>query len=433
MPQVPTSRKGFILGAILTFCLLLSALLPWQALVSGASPQEKGTLLQENLSAEEVARRALADTLYYRFDRWMRIFQEKISNLEAAPQNVKTEMELMKYHFFLAALNVEFSHTLGFTSKYKIQKVEDDCLFHIRRAKQIAKTILDKQGLTSQQKSQAYLYLGAAEGYLGILEFGAGNFLRALINGFRADNHLEEALILDPDRIDAHLGLGVYRYSNSRLGGLGNLLLQGGKDRRHEGTSHLERVVRTDSITLPLAIKTLIWFYISEQINPDNDGLAPGRPLSHTVSRTRALELIEDLEDRYFKNPPTEHFIGNKGLAMMRAVQHILDGEYAEAKVQFEKILEIIRFLREKKGYRINPQQENSTRAGIKFSDAMLSGSTVPKPVSTDHSACSKINRQISFLDNDGTVIEYDVEKIRDELNAIFYQRLVNLSIQNSC
>lgn len=417
----------------MTFCLMLSTLLPRQALVSEASSQEKGTLLQENSPAEVAARRALADTLYYRFDRWMQIFQEKISNLEAAPQNAKTEMELMKYHFFLAALNVEFSHTLGFTSKYKIQKIEGDCLFHIRRAKQIAKTILEKQELTSQQKSQAYLYLGAAEGYLGILEFGAGNFLQALINGFQADNHLEEALALDPDRIDAYFGLGVYRYSNSRLGGLGNLLLQGGRDRRQEGTSHIERVVRTDSITLPLAIKTLIWFYISEQINRDNDDLAPGHPLSHTISRTRALELIEDLENRYFKNPPTEHFIGNKGLAMMRAVQHILDEEYTEAKVQFEKILKIIRFLREKKGYKINPQQENSTQAGIKFSDVMLSASTALKPVGADHPACSKINQQISFMDNGGTVIEYDVEKIRDELNAIFYQRLVNLSALHSC
>jgi hypothetical protein len=46
-----------------------------------------------------------------------------------------------------------------------------------------------------------------------------------LVNGFQADNHLKKDLLLDPKRVDAYFGLGMYRYGNSRLGGFGNLVI----------------------------------------------------------------------------------------------------------------------------------------------------------------------------------------------------------------
>lgn len=42
------------------------------------------------------------------------------------------------------------------------------------------------------------------------------------MNGLNADNHLEDALDLDPRYNDAYVGLGVYEYGNTRIGGISN-------------------------------------------------------------------------------------------------------------------------------------------------------------------------------------------------------------------
>ena len=334
--------------------------------------------LKNKFTAEEAAYLAFLDTFYYRIDRWIPIFKERISFFESAPKNVETQLELMKYYFNLGGLYVELSHIMGFNSKYKIQKIENESLLNIRQAKRIATKILDRKGLTAQQQAQVYFYLGAAEGSLGVLEFRAGNIVSALINGFQADNHFEKALHFDSERMDAHLGLGIYRYGNSRLGGLSNFILQGGRDRRQEGLAHVERAILADGLSTPLAMKTLGWFYISVQINPDNADLPKDHPLSPHIGRARVHTLVETMENRYFRNQSVQSFIGNKELAMMRAVQFVLDGEYAKAKDQFEKILRILDFLGKTKGYKINPEQESSIRAAIAFCDVMLLGKRAP-------------------------------------------------------
>ncbi|MCH8209189.1 MAG: hypothetical protein IIA62_09105, partial [Nitrospinae bacterium] len=328
--------------------------------------------LKNYFTAEEAAYLAYLDTFYYRIDRWIPIFKEKIVFLKAAPKNVETQLELMKYYFNLGGLYVELSHIMGFNSKYKIQKIENESLLNIRQAKRIATKILDRKGLTAQQLAQVYFYLGAAEGSLGVLEFRAGNIVSALINGFQADNHFEKALHFDPQRMDAHLGLGIYRYGNSRLGGLSNFILQWGRDRRQEGLAHVERAILADGLSTPLAMKTLGWFYIAVQINPDNADLPKDHPLSPHVGRARVHELVETMENRYFRNQPVQPFIGNKELAMMKGIQFVLDGEYAKARDQFEQILRILDFLGKTKGYKINPEQESSIRAAIGFCDVML-------------------------------------------------------------
>ena len=105
----------------------------------------------------------------------------------------------MKSHFFLAGINFELSNALAFTSKYKISYIEDACHEHIRKAKKIAQKILDSDEIANDQRAQAYFYLGASEGYLGIFKFGSGHLLEALLNGFQTDNHLEKSLVLAPN------------------------------------------------------------------------------------------------------------------------------------------------------------------------------------------------------------------------------------------
>ncbi|MBT5029404.1 MAG: hypothetical protein HOM97_13505, partial [Nitrospina sp.] len=329
-----------------------------------------------------------------------------------------------------AGLLGELCHTLAFTSKYQDEKIANDFLTHSRRVKTIAKSILSDDSITQNQEAEANLYLGASEGYIGIFEYGQGNLLVALLNGFQADNHLEKALLLNPNLVDAYFGLGMYRYGNSRLGGLGNLIMQGGKDLRLVGMNHIEHAILNQTTTLPLALKTLAWFYISEQINPENKNLPPENPLSRKKTRQNAIGLLVELENRYFKQPPVDlPFRGNKELAMMKALQFVLDKEYQKAGVEFKKVLEICDHL-QNRGFKINPQLVQSVEAGIEFCDLMLLQASQEKDKRV---ACHKVSAQMEFLNSGGSMVEYDSKKIRSELHAVFSNALQEKAEDLNC
>ena len=212
------------------------------------------------LSADEIIRQALNDSLYYRFDHWFELFKQNIAELENQPDTKANRLAKIRYHFYYAGLLGELCHTLAFTSKYKIEAIENDFIHYSLKAQELAEQFLDDENINDDQRGEGNLYLGAIEGYIGIFEYGAGNYLQALINGFWADNHLEKALALAPEHVDAHVGLGIYRYGNSRLGGIGNFLMQGGSDLREVGLDHLERAIKKNAPSKPLALKSLIWF-----------------------------------------------------------------------------------------------------------------------------------------------------------------------------
>lgn len=384
------------------------------------------------MSANEIIQSALTDSLYYEFDKWFEVFEKAIHNLEDSPNTIENRIELMKYNFYYSGLLGELCHTLAFTSSYKIQGIADRFILYSHRAKKLAKEILDTPDLSISQKAQANLYLGGAEGYIGIFEYGEGHLFKALVNGFRADTHLEKALSLDPSQIDAHFGLGIYRYGNSRLGGFGNFIMQRGRDLRQVGLDHIERAIREEAPSKPLALKTLAWFYISEQFNPNNSEIPAGQPLSASVSRTKALALMDKLEAEYFSDPPYANFIGNKEVAMMQALQYVLDGDYASAKIKFEKVLEVADDLKNNRGFAINSQLTDSVKAGIQFSDLMLL--RPEKNDATEHrSACLKVNDQLKFLKSGGAMVEYDAKKIRSELHDVFADKLDGLFRNMNC
>ena len=400
-------------------CFLLAGVLVFT--VVPAKAQEPFVSNANNLTAEEMAPLALTDSMYYHFYEWFARFSGEINRLESASPSLENRIELMKYHFNYAGLLGELCHTLAFTSKYQDKKITKDFLYHSRRVKDLAHDILDSTSVTPDQEAHANLYLGAAEGYIGIFEYGQGNLIIALINGFQADNHLEKALFLNPKLADAYFGLGMYRYGNSRLGGIGNLIMQGGKDLRLIGLNHIEHAILNGAAARPLALKTLAWFYISEQINPENRELPSDNPLSRKKTRQNAIGLLIDLENRYFKKPaPHSHFRGNKELAMMKALQFVLDKDYEKAGKEFKKVLAISDHL-QNRGFRINPQLIQSVEAGIEFCELML------LQVSTGQekrSACFKVDAQVKFLNGGGSMVEYDSKKIRSELHAVFSDAL---------
>jgi len=410
---------------IIFHCFLLVGVLFFALAPAKAQEPFVINALSNNLTAEEMTPRALKDSMYYHFDEWFARFTGEINRLESAVPSLKNRVELMKYHFNYAGLLGELCHTLAFTSKYQDKKITKDFMYHSRQVKDLAHDILDDDAVTQGQEAQANLYLGAAEGYIGIFEYGQGNLITALINGFQADNHLERALLLNPNLADAYFGLGLYRYGNSRLGGLGNLIMQGGKDLRLVGLNHIEHAILNGASARPLALKTLAWFYISEQINPENRGLPPDNPLSRKKTRPNAIGLLIDLDNLYFKKPaPHSHFRGNKELAMMKALQFVLDKDYEKARNEFKKVLV------QNRGFQINPQLVQSVEAGIEFCELMLLQVSEEKE---KRSACFKVDAQIKFLNSGGSMVEYDSKKIRSELHAVFSEALEQMAKKLRC
>jgi len=415
-------KKNILEKKYLVLCIALIMLLA-KKVESRPLPDEL-----DKLSAEEMAALALQDSLYYNFEEWFVRFQLEINRLESAPPILENRIELMKHYFNYSGLLGELTHTLSFTSTYQIEEISKRFLFYSNRVKDLAYEIRNEDAKSLDQEAQAKFFLGAVEGYMGIFEYGQGNLFEALVNGFRADNHLEEALRQKPELLDGYLGLGMYRYGNSRLGGIGNFIMQGGKDLRQVGLNHIQYAILKGAPALPLAMKTLVWFYISEQINPKNKDLSTEHPLSKTKTRQKAWSLLIELENRYFKGPaPHPHFIGNKEIAMMKALQYVLDKKYNEAGIELKKVLKIARHLK-KRGFEINPQLISSVDAGIKFCELMLWGKK-NDPITN----CFNLKEQIDFLRGGGSMIEYDSKKIRSELDAVFYLALEELRAKMDC
>jgi tetratricopeptide (TPR) repeat protein len=426
MNRISTINK-FFAGWISVFLLLMFL---WIEIAGAVVTPTDIETEYDSLPAVEMAERALVDTLYYNFDPWIHRFKRRIKRLEAGPQTLPNQLELMRFYFYMAGLNGELTHVLSFTSKFKVEKIKNDFLYYSGKAKALTETLLENPELSKEDYADAYFFLGASEGYMALLEYGEGNLLSALIDGLAADNHFEDALELDPDHADAHVGLGIYRYGNTRLGGLGNFLMQGGNDLRLVGLRHIEAALEQQILSRPLAIKTLAWFYISEQINPDNANLPDTNPLSSYVARARALYLVDKYQRLYFTNVP-EGFVGNKGLAMMKAIQFVLDGNYAKALEQFERNLKICDYLIRVKKIQLNPQYVDTMKAAAKFCTLMIAartGTAVSNPKS-----CVQINEQIDFIEGGGSMIEYESSKIRGEIQGVFHHRLKDLSSRLNC
>jgi hypothetical protein len=421
-------RPGIGFGLLLVFLTALVLVVDNKVLADTPYLQSQD-IPAESVSPETLARGALLDTLYYNYDKWIPAFKQEISRFESRPQTLETQLRLLQYHFYLGGLLVEYSHTLVVTSKYRLQELEEDYLAYLNKAKQYAQNVIKSPDISTTQLAKAYFYLGSTEGYLGILEYGVGNYFSAFSNGLQADGHLEKALQLDPGLTDAYLGLGVYRYANSRVGGLGNLIMQWGRDLRHTGILQVEQALNAETYIMPLAFKTLIWFYISEQINPRNADLSDNHPLSITACRKRAVELLKEMESRYFKNPPNTDFIGSKDLALMKAIQSFLDKDFASAKTEFEKIVKISNYLRDKKGYKINPKLISTSEMGAEFAELILESAKEPH----DPALCQRIDRQITFIENGKSIVEQNSKAVRREILNIFYNKLTELSGKMSC
>ena len=116
----------------------------------------------------------------------------------------------------------------------------------------------------------------------------------------------------------------------------------------------------------------------------------------------------------------------------MRALQFILDSEYAKAKVKFQEVLEIAEDLKKSRGFAINPQLTDSIQAGVEFRYLMLMAPAISDEAGV-RSACLKVTDQLNFLNGGGAMVEYDSKKIRGELHSLFAGRLEGISKRMNC
>ena len=178
-------------------------------------------------------------------------------------------------------------------------------------------------------------------------------------------------------------------------------------------------------------MKTLAWFYISEQINPDNAEVQLNHPLHPSQSRMRSIELIDEMEEHYFEKSPHSDFVGNKEVALMKAIQFIIDKNYAKARREFLKVKNIIIYLVDR-GLKINPQLTDSVQAGIEFCELMLLSEVSSGNAERD-ATCSKIDEKVSFLHSGGSMIEHGSKKIRSGLHGVFTGALDTLFRKMNC
>ena len=142
------------------------------------------------------------------------------------------------------------------------------------------------------------------------------------------------------------------------------------------------------------------------------------------------MYLLDQYERLYFVDVP-KGFIGNKGLAMMKGIQFVLNGDYARALKEFEKNLKICDYLIRVKKFKINPKYVDTIKASAEFCRLMIAAG-VDRSGSHPKS-CVKVNQQISFLEKGGSMVDYESSKIRGEIQDVFYSRLKALSSRLDC
>ncbi|MFQ5671643.1 MAG: hypothetical protein ACE5G9_00990 [Nitrospinales bacterium] len=416
-------REHFSRALVLALFALPVAMGDEPLSLAGERPDGVPALLEEG-------RRAIVDRLHYRDEKWMPVFRDRISRLQRRALGIQEKMELTISYFQLAAINVERVYGMGLTRRFRFEKNEAEYRRNIDKANQTVRWLIDNPNLPPRQRALAYLILGGTAGYIGKYEFGVGNPLKAFTNGFMADRYLEKALALDPQLVDAHIGLGMYRYVNSRLGGIGNFLMQGGRDRRQEGFSHLIRAVNAQPFAKPVAYQALILFYISEQLNEKNRNLPASHPLSPETCRANTGKWIGEFENRYFKNEaPDGGFIGNKTLEVMKAAHYSINGDYARAREAYGNALRIMTFLREKRGYRFNPRLIRTVEAGIEFCDLML----LRPSAGRNPPVCERIRRGLEFVNSGEMMIESDFVHLGNDLRGVYRRKLADVSRDRAC
>lgn len=158
--------------------------------------------------------------------------------------------------------------------KEKMQKSNN--MSEIKRFYNYAKTgkrLCKKRLRKNKSDYIARLYLGAIQGYIGLLEVKRGRLIRALFNAIDSKSNLEKVAKNRPEIPDTYFGLGLLYYFSSlkskNTGGISGWIIKkfitNGKDLSKKGMELTIRSINEGSLGLDYAKSALVWMRFYEK------------------------------------------------------------------------------------------------------------------------------------------------------------------------
>jgi len=168
----------------------------------------------------------------------------------------------------------------------------------------------------------AMLFLGATDGYIGLLEAKQRHLVRAFKNAIETKKRLERVLKERPDIPDTYFGLGMVYYFSSKKGSEeGGLLgwiirrfITDGEDMRRQGVGMLSYAARNNALSAEYARSALMWILLYEH------------------KFRKAEEMAHQISDRYQRDTMSRWVLGRIAL---------IEGSCEDAKFWFSWIRDI--------------------------------------------------------------------------------------------
>lgn len=253
---------------------------------------------------EDVILEGIAKVSNTDYEEGIKLFDEYI---KAFPLNGEG------YFYFAVALQEKIQKLNDLGELTRFNKYAATC-------KRIFEARLDK----NPSDTVARMYLGAMNGYIGLVEGRQRNLLRAFLSAVEAKSQLERARRERPDIADTSFGLGMIYYFASRksaeVGGMTEWIITkfitNGRDMRNEGVEMINHAVDGNALSRDYARAAIMWIRLYEKNYP------------------KARELAADIARRYPKDAGSRWALGRVAL---------VNGECSEAGVRFGEAVEILK------------------------------------------------------------------------------------------
>jgi tetratricopeptide (TPR) repeat protein len=238
------------------------------------------------------------------YEDGLKLFDEYI---KAFPQNGEG------YFYFAVALQEKIQKLNDMGELDRFYKYSSNC-------KRIFETRLDK----SQDDAIARMYLGAMNGYIGLVEGRQRNLLQAFMRAVDAKALLERAYKERPDIADTGFGLGMIYYFASRksseVGGMTEWIITkfitNGRDMRNEAVEMINQAIEGNALSRDYARAAIMWISLYDKNYP------------------KAREMAQDIAKRYPKDAGSRWVLGRVAL---------VNKQCAEAQARFGEALEILK------------------------------------------------------------------------------------------
>jgi len=216
------------------------------------------------------------------------------------------------YFYFAVALQEKIQKLNDLGELERFNKYSATC-------KRIFEAKLDK----NPDDTIARMYLGAMNGYIGLVEGRQRNLLQAFMRAVDAKSLLERAYKERPDIADTGFGLGMIYYFASRksseVGGMTEWIITkfitNGRDMRNEGVEMIHQAVEGNALSKDYARAAIMWIRLYEK------------------NYSKAHEMALDIAKRYPKDAGSRWVLGRVAL---------VNKQCAEAQSRFGEAVEIL-------------------------------------------------------------------------------------------